>query len=108
FPYQVTPNTILEFDFRSSSQGEVHAIGFDTDLTLSEPNGFQVYGTDKWGITDFRNYADSVSQWKHYRIPVGQFYTGTFNHLFFGNDHDVSRPTGEGHFANIKVYEQPV
>src|SRR5690606_28308955 len=35
-----------------------------------------------------------------------EFYTGSFNRLFFSNDHDISRPTGEGYFANIKVYEQ--
>ncbi len=104
-PYQVTADTILEFDFRSPAQGEVHAIGFDRDLSLSPEKGLMLYGTQTWGVTDFRDYAASAPQWKHYRIPVGQFYTGSFKYLFFGNDHDVSRPSAEGYFANVKIYQ---
>ncbi len=33
--YTVTPNTVLEFDFASSVEGEIHAIGFDTNNQLS-------------------------------------------------------------------------
>src|SRR5690606_25686842 len=99
-------------DFRSPNQAEVHAIGFDqstnagADMKSAQPLGFQLYGKDSWGRKDFRDYAATAPQWKHYRIPVGEFYTGSFNYLFFANDHDVSKPTGEGYFANIKVYEQ--
>ena len=28
------------------------------------------------------------------------------NYLFFVMDHDVSSPTGESRFSNIRVYEQ--
>ncbi|MET0043070.1 MAG: hypothetical protein ABW100_06080, partial [Candidatus Thiodiazotropha sp. 6PLUC3] len=31
FNYTITPDTILEFDFESGEQGEIHGIGFDTD-----------------------------------------------------------------------------
>lgn len=106
FPYQVTPNTILEFDFRSSNQAEIHAIGFDSDADGSSEFGFQLYGTQEWGHAEFKNYASTAPQWKHYRIPVGEFYTGSFDRLFFVNDHDISRPTGESYYANIKVYER--
>ena len=43
FNYSVTPNTILEFDFESTKEGEVHAIGFDTHLVASADWGFQVF-----------------------------------------------------------------
>ncbi len=43
--YTVTADTVLEFDFESAAQGEIHAIGFDTDETLSPATAFQVYGT---------------------------------------------------------------
>ncbi len=105
FPYQVTANTILEFDFRSPAQGEVHGIGFDNDLGLSEGYFFKLYGTQAWGNSTFNNYSSSSPNWKHYQIPVGQFYTGSFAYLFFGNDHDVANPTAEGFFANVRVYE---
>ena len=31
YPYTITPDTILEFDFSSNIQGDVHGIGFDND-----------------------------------------------------------------------------
>ena len=103
FPYTVTPNTVLEFDFSSAVQGEIHGIGFDNDLTISSDKTFKIYGTQAWGLSNFATYSGSGIT--HYSIPVGQFYTGNFNYLFFVNDHDVSNPTGEELFSNINVHE---
>ena len=105
FPYQVTANTILEFDFRSPRQGDIHAIGFDSALNLSNQRTFKLYGTQNWGLRNFDNYSTSAPEWQHYRIPVGQFYTGSFAYLFFANDHDVSGANAESYFANVTVYE---
>jgi len=105
FSYDVTPNTILEFDFSSSIQGEIHGIGFDNNLSLTSGYTFQVHGTQSWGIQDNNNY-DPASGTQRYRIPVGQSYTGDFNYLFFANDDDVN-PTGESLFSNVRVYEAP-
>ena len=101
-PYIVTPETVLEFDFRSPVQGEVHAIGFDNDLNISADRTFQLHGTQDFGIQDFNNYSGGT---EHYVIPVGEFYTGAMRHLFFVNDHDVSNPNGEGLFSNIQIRE---
>ncbi len=102
-PTVITPNSVLEFDFSSSSQGEVHGIGFDADEALSADTTFRVYGTQVWGIADFATYSGSGVT--HYRIPVGQYFTGTFDYLVFAADHDVSTPNAESWFSNVELYD---
>lgn len=103
FSYTVTANTVIEFDFRSTIQGEIHGIGFDTDEGISSNRTFKVHGTQNWGITNYDNY--SGSSWTTYQIPVGSFYTGNFNRLFFVADHDGGSRNGNAYFRNVKVYE---
>lgn len=102
FNYTVTANTVLEFEFRSISEGEVHGIGFDTDANAASGATFKVHGTQNWGITNFDNY--SGTNWVSYRIPVGDFYTGTFNRLFFSNDNDGGSGNNS-YFRNVIVHE---
>jgi hypothetical protein len=106
-PYRVSVNTVLEFDFRSPSQGEIHGIGLDTDLSISANRTFELYGTQNWAISDFEDYASQAPGYKHYRIPIGQYYSGQMDYLFFVNDHDSGKPTGESFFANVRVLETP-
>ena len=94
----------IEFDFRSDARGEVHGIGFDTDNRISSNRTFQLFGSQTWGIQDYRTYL-LEEDWVHYEIPIGQFYTGSFPHLFFSMDHDVRNPTGQSTFRNITIYE---
>ena len=103
-PYTLTASTVIEFDFKSGAQGEVHAIGFDADNTMTDTQSFQLYGTQDWGLNAFRSslYA---SDWKHYRIPVGKYYTGVMRYIFFANDHDVSNPTAQSYYKNLTIYE---
>jgi hypothetical protein len=105
FPYTVTENTVLEFDFSSSNQGEVHGIGLDTDLALSESNFFQVYGTQPYGVQNFLDYSGSGT--KRYTINVGDYFTGSFQYLLFAIDDDANA-TGDSVYSNIKVYETPL
>ena len=103
FAYTITPNTIVEFDFQSGTEGEVHGLGFDTDNDIDNPiQTFQLYGTQTWGLTNFNNYAGETP--KHYTIPVGQFYTGSRLYMTFANDADAG-PLGESIFSHIQVYE---
>lgn len=100
--YTVTANTMLAFEFRSTAQGEIHGIGFDTDNNISNTLTFQLYGTQNWGILNFNNY--SGSNWKTYNIPVGLFFTGTYNRLTFAGDNDGG--TGDNsQFRNVTIYE---
>ena len=103
--YELTPNTVLEFDFRSTTQGEIHGIGFDTDNSLSENQHFKLYGTQDWGINNFNNYASNAGEWKSYQIKVGDFFTGYYDYLTFANDDDDANPNGSGQFRNIELSE---
>lgn len=104
FDYQVTANTRIAFEFTSDVEGEIHAIGLDDNNSVSQNRTFQLYGTQTWGVQDFNNYQSSDGS-KHYDIPVGEYFTGTVDRLFFIMDHDVNNPTGESVFAEIRVYE---
>ncbi|NQT37381.1 MAG: choice-of-anchor D domain-containing protein, partial [Planctomycetes bacterium] len=103
FAHTITSESILEFDFKSTVEGEVHGIGLDNTLTKDFFRTFQVYGTQSWGVGDFNNYTPSGYQ--HYTIPLGPYYTGAMKYLYFANDHDVSNPTGESYFSNVRVYD---
>ncbi|MEA5510566.1 S8 family serine peptidase [Crocosphaera sp. UHCC 0190] len=112
--YNITANTVLEFDFESTAQGEIHGIGFDNDNNIDGvikgvtqndgPQLFQVYGTQNWG-RKFDTYTGGI---KHYKINVGDFFTGNFNYLTFANDHDVTNPNALSKFSNIKLSELPL
>ncbi len=103
YAYTVTSNTVIEFDFQSTIQGEIHGIGFDTDNGISSSRTFKVHGTQNWGITNYDNY--SGSGWTTYQIPVGSFYTGSFDRMIFVADHDGGARNGNAYFRNVKVYE---
>jgi RHS repeat-associated protein len=115
FSYTVTANTVLEFDFSSSTIGEIHAIGFDTDLTLDSTatrRFFQLAGSQTTVWKTWRPWENSAgySEYqssegvRHYRIEVGQFVTGAFNYLIFANDNDATGQV-DGIFSNIRIYE---
>ncbi len=101
FNYNVTPNTVIEFDFRSASQGEIHAVGFENDNSLTSSRYFKVHGTQDYGVTNYDNYAGGVAS---YVIPVGAFYTGQMDRLVFINDNDGGSGN-ESIFSLVKIYE---
>ena len=99
----VSADTVLEFEFYSSKQGEIHGIGLDTDSELSASRTFQVYGTQGWGIDNYENYSSSDG-WKSYSIPIGQFYTGDYDRIVFVADHDSNPRNGRSKFRNVRIY----
>lgn len=103
-PYTVTEDTWISFWFRSTKIGEVHGIGFDNNDVVSPDLTFQVHGTQNWGIQNFNDYPDDGS-WKYYQIPVGDFYTGDAEYLFFVADHDVGTRDGNSFFREVKLSE---
>ncbi|MBQ4818548.1 glycosyl hydrolase [Aquimarina sp. MMG016] len=100
--YTITANTILEFEFQSTSQGEIHGIGFDSDNSLTSSQIFQVYGTQNWGNRDFDNYTPSG--YVSFSIPIGDYYTGDDMYLVLVNDFD----NGSGntsYFRNVRIID---
>ncbi len=106
FSYTITADSILEFKFKSSAEGEIHGLGFDIDDNLSPDSFFNLYGTQNWGISDFDNYQISTEDsWTYYSIRVGDFFTGDVSYLTFANDHDIDNPNAESIFSDIRIYE---
>lgn len=107
FEYEVTDNTIIEFEFKSTREGEIHGIGLDYTLQIDPYQLIQVYGTQRWGIQTFKNYDEhEQGQWKKYRINLHPTLDKReYPYLFFLSDHDVGFPKGNSYFRNIRVYE---
>ncbi len=124
--YTITANTVLEFDFKSTIEGEVHYIGIDDDLALDPVLAFKLFGTQNVTASgiynlDYETYTDGdLYDYKHYSIPIGTFYTGNAPYLFFAADNDSFNETwnsgnnypgggsyndGTSFFRNVKIYE---
>ncbi len=102
--YLVTPSTIIEFEFASTRIGEIHGIGFDDDQNISSSRTFRVYGFQNWGISNFSSYSGG-GNWVKFKIPIGQFYSGPQQYLFFVSDHDSGQRNGNSYFRNVRIYE---
>lgn len=110
FAYNVTPNTVLSFDFRSDVMGVSHLIGFDNDnsywnVNFNNPTGFILSGSDTWPgwSQQLKNY--SGTEWKSYSINIGKNYTGAIQYLFFANSPKTTNPLENSFFRNIRVYD---
>lgn len=104
--YNVTENTILEFDVRILGLGEIHGILFENDNAVGNFDRFrmfQVAGSQNWGLLDFQNYTGS--DWVSYRVPVGDFFIGNFTYLVFVANKDDDPDTQQSFFRNIRLFE---
>ena len=103
--YTLTANSVISFDFRSDVEGEFVAIGMDDNNGWSSDKAFKLYGTQNVNndIEAFERYTPNAYQ--HYEIPIGQYYTGAMDRLFFIMDHDAAPGNGDAYFRNVLVYE---
>jgi hypothetical protein len=105
---EITPNTVIEFDFRCSHEGQIHGFGFDIDQNQHKHNHvFQIYGYEvRPGIgQQFNTYTGT--EWKRFRIRVGRYLTGKQRYLFFIADEDVIA-RAESQFRNVRIYDAPI
>ncbi len=104
--FNLTANTVIEFDYSSTDQSEIQGVGFDADDTLNdEAAHFQIWGTQNWTGTGnvgrtSPQYSGSGTQ--SFSIPVGQSFTGS-RRLVFINDNDSG--TGNSNFSCVRVFE---
>ncbi|MBF0196782.1 MAG: hypothetical protein HQL32_03695 [Planctomycetes bacterium] len=99
----ITPTTVLSFDFSSPNQGGFHGLGFangvdDVDLQ----NMIKVFGINSLGIKKYSDYYKSRPNTKRYVIPIGAYYTGSFSHIAFINDDDYNQ-NKKSIFSNITI-----
>ncbi|MCG8465278.1 MAG: PKD domain-containing protein [Xanthomonadales bacterium] len=102
--FEVTPDTVVEFQFASNLQGEIHGIGFDEDDILSADRIFRFFGTQNFGFTFEPQYSGS-GNFETFRVPVGQTFTGSSMRLLFVNDRDAPPQEAEGRFRCVRVFE---
>lgn len=105
--FTVTPNTLVEFDFTGTLQGEIHAIGFDENDDLNDAaRHFQFWGTQNWtggGKIDFNPKYTGGGSAQSFSVPVGQRYTGNM-FLVFTNDDDASA-AADARFRCVRIVE---
>ncbi len=108
--FTITPHTILELEFASTAEGEIHGIGFDEDDSVSNnPRLFQLFGSESSNniIQDFATYTSAdTGSFVRFTIPVGQYYTGSGFRLVFANDQDGSPRNNTSFFRNVRVFDQ--
>lgn len=105
----LTEDTVIEFEYRTSHEGQIHGFGFDSDDHYSISKGdiiFQIHGYEvRPGIgQQFNNYDGT--EWRKYRIRVGRYVSGHRRYLFFAADDDVTGKA-ESFFRNVKLFEAP-
>ena len=103
-PYEVTEDTWVSFWFKSTSQGDIHGIGFDNNSVISSGYTFRLHGTQRWGIGEYDTYPND-GQWHYFEIHVGQFYTGRADWLFFSADKDIGSRASNSYFRAVTVTE---
>ncbi len=104
--YEITANTVMTFEFGIVRPGEIHGIGFAKNDNANSSTTFQLYGSQQWGRQNARDYTDgNLGSWRSFTIPVGEYFTGTFDRMTFVNDHDDGSRDAYGAYRNIRVFE---
>lgn len=104
FPYDIGPDTYIEFDFRSTLEGEIHGIELRSFGLAGANYAFKVHGTQNWGIVDFDNYVSP--NWTTYTINVGAYFTGYFDRMVFICDKDANPQLANSQFRNVRIFEE--
>ncbi|HEX5054937.1 MAG TPA: GEVED domain-containing protein [Gammaproteobacteria bacterium] len=97
--FSITSASVLDFDFTSLSQGEIHAIGLAADDSVAPENFFQIYGSTNWANRDYNYTGGGAPQ--HFSIYLGDRYAGTTMRLVFVNSPAAGTSDGNSVFSNV-------
>uniref|UniRef100_A0A7S4K7J0 Uncharacterized protein n=1 Tax=Odontella aurita TaxID=265563 RepID=A0A7S4K7J0_9STRA len=105
---ELTRATQIDFDFTLEDMEEVQAICLDKDRNMDGKNCFIASGHQNINWKKLSPQT-AVGETRHYKIPVGMYFTGTgYKYLIFMQDNDSSnRDTGKSTFANVEIGEAP-
>ena len=104
--YEITADTVIQFDFKSDVEAEIQGVVFDNDNTIDQQTTFQIFGTQKYGIQVDR--YNNLGSTQSILIPIGQYLQGTFSKLAFVHDNDGYTVGANSVFTNVIVYEDTV
>jgi len=105
--FNITPNTVLEFEFASDSEGEIHGIGFDETNNINDAQRvYEIFGTQNWGgAIQFNPEYSGGGSFTSYSIPIGQTYSGNNFRLVFVNDKDSGALNNTSLFRCVRIVE---
>lgn len=113
-PYDITANTILEFDIVVGQSVDFHAICLDADLTMADNKNCVVVQNPNEAANNFHHITTKLvtGEPKRIVIPFGSYMNlkegevDTVNYLAFIQDNDQSElHKGRSTWSNFRVYE---
>lgn len=108
-PYNVTADTMIEFDVSTTDAGEMLVVGFDDDNVHNDgaaKRQFQLGGWQTWSAAHQQfNGTPADGSTRRVSIPAGQFITGDMKYLTFIMDDDADA-SGNMSISNFKIYEK--
>ncbi len=108
YNYTVTSNTVVEFDYKSTIQGELQGFALETDNNFQTgAKIIQLYGTDKNVQYFDRLYDyDGSGDWQHFMVSASDYLTGPVSSIAFINDHDLGAQNANSFYQNFRIYER--
>jgi len=100
----VTEDTVLRFEFKSDSVGEIHGIGLENDHHYDAQSFIQLAGTQDYG-QDIEAYSGG-GDWQAYELQLADFYDvgSAMQYLTFINDDDATAQA-DSWFRNVEIVE---
>ena len=97
---EIIADTVLRFDFASSGTAEIQSIMFVNDENPQATQSFQLDGIQRYGRQNFADQYEGDGVLQAYEIPIGLFFTGSFDRIVFLNDDDAQNG-GTSTFTNL-------